>query len=56
MIKLAKLNCWEFKKCGREQGGILSAELGVCHAATVKRKEEEGENFIETAVVRKKSR
>ncbi len=23
-------NCWEFKKCGREQGGAKSKELGVC--------------------------
>ncbi|HEY3322421.1 MAG TPA: hypothetical protein VGP72_18305 [Planctomycetota bacterium] len=27
------LNCWQFKKCGRELGGIKSAELGVCAAA-----------------------
>lgn len=26
------LNCWEFKKCGREQGGIKANELGVCPA------------------------
>jgi hypothetical protein len=26
------MNCWEFKKCGREQGGINSKELGVCPA------------------------
>ena len=30
---MAKVNCWEFKKCGREQGGVKSAELGVCMAA-----------------------
>jgi len=28
-----KLNCWEFKKCGREPGGEKVAELGVCPAA-----------------------
>ncbi len=28
-----KLNCWEYKKCGREQGGKNFAELGVCPAA-----------------------
>ena len=28
-----KANCWEFKKCGRETGGIKSKELGVCPAA-----------------------
>ena len=31
---MAKLNCWEFKKCGREQGGARASELGVCAAAT----------------------
>lgn len=30
---MAKQNCWEFKKCGREPGGINSDELGVCPAA-----------------------
>lgn len=29
-----KLNCWEFKKCGREQGGTKARELGVCSAFT----------------------
>lgn len=28
-----KLNCWEFKKCGREPGGRKAAELGVCPSA-----------------------
>lgn len=28
-----KLNCWEFKKCGRQPGGAKVAELGVCIAA-----------------------
>jgi hypothetical protein len=28
-----KLNCWEFKKCGRQPGGNKVAELGVCPAA-----------------------
>lgn len=28
------MNCWEFKKCGREPGGAKAAELGVCSAAT----------------------
>ncbi|MGE5893191.1 MAG: two-CW domain-containing protein [bacterium] len=28
-----KMNCWQFKKCGREQGGTNVAELGVCPAA-----------------------
>jgi len=26
------LNCWEFKKCGREEGGAKTAEFGVCPA------------------------
>ena len=26
------LNCWEFKKCGREAGGAKADELGVCKA------------------------
>jgi hypothetical protein len=30
---MAKMNCWEFKKCGREPGGIKVAELGQCPAA-----------------------
>ncbi len=28
------LNCWEYKKCGREPGGKKAGELGVCPAAT----------------------
>ncbi len=31
---MPKLNCWEFKKCGRQPGGAKAAELGVCPAAT----------------------
>jgi hypothetical protein len=27
------LNCWEFKKCGREPGGNKAKELGICPAA-----------------------
>jgi hypothetical protein len=27
-----KLNCWEFKRCGREAGGAKAKELGVCPA------------------------
>lgn len=30
----APLNCWEFKHCGREAGGIRSAESGICPAST----------------------
>ena len=31
---MRKLNCWEFKKCGKEPGGAKSEECGVCPAAT----------------------
>ncbi|MCF6290687.1 MAG: hypothetical protein L3J03_06815 [Desulfobacterales bacterium] len=31
---MKKLNCWEFKKCGREPGGVKVSELGVCPAST----------------------
>ena len=27
-----KMNCWEYKKCGREEGGENADELGVCPA------------------------
>ncbi len=29
---MAKLNCWEFKNCGRQPGGAKVEELGVCPA------------------------
>jgi hypothetical protein len=29
-----RLNCWEYKKCGREPGGRLAAAGGACPAAT----------------------
>jgi hypothetical protein len=29
-----KLNCWEFKGCGREPGGVNVVDLGVCPTAT----------------------
>lgn len=28
------MNCWEYKKCGRQPGGAKVSELGVCPAAT----------------------
>lgn len=31
---MAKQNCWEFKKCGRQIGGEKVKELGVCPAAS----------------------
>jgi hypothetical protein len=34
---VAKANCWEFKKCGRQPGGSRANELGVCPAYTEKR-------------------
>lgn len=34
---MAKLNCWEYKKCGRQPSGINVAELGVCPAAIEER-------------------
>lgn len=30
---MAKLNCWEFKKCGRESGGANAGKSGVCPSA-----------------------
>jgi hypothetical protein len=35
-----KKNCWEFKKCGRENGGAKTGELGVCPASEDKRLDE----------------
>ena len=29
-----RLNCWEFKKCGRQPGGDKVEESGVCPVAT----------------------
>jgi hypothetical protein len=34
---MSKMNCWEFKKCGREPGGAKAAELGICTATTENR-------------------
>lgn len=31
---MAKTNCWEHKKCGREVGGAKVKELGVCPVST----------------------
>jgi hypothetical protein len=33
MAEKAKLNCWEYMKCGREEGGSNAPELGVCPAS-----------------------
>jgi len=32
-----RVNCWEYKKCGRELGGKKVAELGVCPASVEKK-------------------
>ena len=29
-----KLNCWEYKNCGREKGGLMVGVLGECPVAT----------------------
>jgi len=31
---MAKENCWEFKKCGREPGGMNVSRFGICPATT----------------------
>ncbi len=35
--KKRKLNCWEFKKCGREPGGAHTVDLGICPATVEER-------------------
>jgi hypothetical protein len=34
---MKKMNCWEFKKCGREPGGAREKHNGVCPAAVEKK-------------------
>ena len=34
---MVKKNCWEFMECGREPGGTVVDELGVCPAAVEKK-------------------
>ena len=36
---MPKRNCWEVKKCGREPGGLRTAEFGVCQATMESRLE-----------------
>jgi hypothetical protein len=31
---MARLNCWEFKRCGRQPGGPKTAKLGTCPVPT----------------------
>jgi hypothetical protein len=33
---MEKLNCWEFKQCGREPGGSHVHEWGICPASIAK--------------------
>ena len=30
---MRKINCWEYKKCGRQPGGQREKEFGVCPAS-----------------------
>jgi hypothetical protein len=32
-VNLMKMNCWELKKCERQQGGKKTGEMGICPAA-----------------------
>jgi hypothetical protein len=32
-----RINCWEFKQCGREPGGSNVHDLGVCPATTAEK-------------------
>jgi hypothetical protein len=32
-----KVNCWDFKKCGRQPGGTHNRDLGVCPATMERR-------------------
>lgn len=34
---MEKLNCWQFKNCGREQGGLLAHIVGECPASSTMR-------------------
>lgn len=29
-----RLNCWEYRLCGRERGGLMAGVLGECPAST----------------------
>jgi hypothetical protein len=30
---MKRRNCWEFKQCGREPGGLRTNQLGICPVA-----------------------
>lgn len=32
---MQKLNCWQFKNCGREKGGLLANNSGECPVSTM---------------------
>jgi hypothetical protein len=32
--ELKKINCWQFKHCGREPGGKKVGEMGICSASS----------------------
>ncbi len=34
-----KLNCWEYKNCGREKGGLMVPVLGECPVASAMKKD-----------------
>ncbi len=34
LVAVTKINCWEFKRCGRQPGGHKAKELGVCPVTT----------------------
>ena len=34
---MEKLNCWEYKKCGRYKGGVEVRKCGICIATTEER-------------------
>ncbi len=36
-MRRMKLNCWEFKDCGRQPGGARVGKLGICPAAAMNR-------------------
>ncbi len=36
-MNTVKMNCWEFKQCGRQKGGLHEHDRGVCPAAAENR-------------------
>ena len=42
---MAKTNCWDFKKCGREPGGPKVTEFGICPVATAQEFKNINEGF-----------